>query len=219
MVERDKGLARSDRSSADEITVWLNRLSAGDDEAAGSIWNAYYAKLMVHAKRKLGKERLRTFDEEDVALSALHSFCRGQKEGRFPELHDRDGLWKLLLTITARKVFWQRRHARAKKRGGGHVRGESAFQTSDSHEDEAEGIVEVLGKEPSPDLACMFLEHTQLLLDGLEDEKLRQIAAWKLEGYNNSEIAGKLNCASRTIERKVNLLRKEWTRLGLVSEA
>ena len=43
-------------------------------------------------------------DEEDVALSAFDSFCRGDGAGRFPRLDDRDDLWRLLLLLTARKA-------------------------------------------------------------------------------------------------------------------
>ena len=45
----------------------------------------------------------RASDEEDVALSAFQSFYQGIARGRFPQLEDRDNLWRLLITITARK--------------------------------------------------------------------------------------------------------------------
>ena len=39
------------------------------------------------------------------------------------------------------------------------------------------------------------------------DETLRQVAIWKFEGFTNQEIAGKLNCVERTVERKLALIR------------
>jgi DNA-directed RNA polymerase specialized sigma24 family protein len=33
---------------------------------------------------------------------------------------------------------------------------------------------------------------------------------WKLEGYTNQEIAGKLGCALRTVERTLRLIRRIW---------
>jgi DNA-directed RNA polymerase specialized sigma24 family protein len=34
------------------------------------------------------------------------------------------------------------------------------------------------------------------------------VAVWKMEGYTNEEIAGKLGCATRTVERKLFLIRR-----------
>jgi DNA-directed RNA polymerase specialized sigma24 family protein len=48
------------------------------------------------------------------------------------------------------------------------------------------------------------------LLDLLNDSELRQIAVWKMEGYTSDEIAQKLQCVTRTVERKLRLIRKLW---------
>src|SRR5262249_36398416 len=61
----------------------------------------------------------RAADEEDVALSALASFCRGAEQGRFPRLEDRDDLWALLVVIAARKAVDLRQREGRQKRGGG----------------------------------------------------------------------------------------------------
>jgi hypothetical protein len=55
----------------------------------------------------------RVADEEDVALSAFDSFCAGAERGRFPDLKDRDNLWALLVTITARKAADLAQHNQA----------------------------------------------------------------------------------------------------------
>jgi len=39
---------------------------------------------------------------------------------------------------------------------------------------------------------------------------LRSIAVWKWEGYSNREIASMLGCCSRTIERKLDVIRTIW---------
>ena len=44
----------------------------------------------------------------------------------------------------------------------------------------------------------------------LKDPGLRQIALWKLEGYTNPEIAAKLDCTVRTVERKLERIRAYW---------
>ena len=61
-------------------------------------------------------------DEEDAALSAFDSLCAGLARGQFPQLADRDDLWRLLVVITTRKVQAQARRRLRQKRGGGQVR-------------------------------------------------------------------------------------------------
>ena len=49
------------------------------------------------------------------------------------------------------------------------------------------------------------------LLGALSDDTQRHIATWKLEGYSNEEIAKKLGCSLRSVERKLALIRQKWT--------
>ena len=44
-----------------------------------------------------------------------------------------------------------------------------------------------------------------------EDDGLRRIALLKMEGLSNREVATRLNCAERTIERRIKLIRNLWT--------
>jgi DNA-directed RNA polymerase specialized sigma24 family protein len=68
-----------------------------------------------------------------------------------------------------------------------------------------------VGNEPTPELAAQLVEQYQILLERLGDDKLRQIAVWKLEGWTNGEIAGKLNCSRRTVIRKLETIRLIWS--------
>jgi RNA polymerase sigma factor (sigma-70 family) len=190
----------------EEITRWLSGLARGDDTAVQRIWQQYYEQLVRLARRKLGDARRRAADEEDVAQSAFFSFCRGAAAGRFPRLDDRHDLWKLLVTITARKATAQTRRDRRKKRGGGGERGESVFAGIDS---DAAGIAGVMGNEPTPEVAAAVAEECRRLLGALPDA-LRQLAMLKLEGYSNVEIAAQLDCAPRTVERKLAKIREVW---------
>jgi len=188
-----------------ELSQWLHDLSQGDERAAQQLWELYFEKLVRLAKRKMEGLSLRSADEEDVALSAMNSFCRGLAAHRFDEIAGADELWKLLVTITARKVSAQRRLHFAQKRGGGRVRGESIFDSNDRL-----GIGEVLGREPSPELAVGFAESCREMIDSLEDETLQKIVLLTLEGYRTPEIAEKLGCVRRTVERKLQLIREKW---------
>ena len=185
----------------DDVTVWLQGLAQGDELATQRIWERYCRQLAHLAREKLGQSGRRAADEEDVALSAFNSFCQGAMAGRFPRLDDRHDLWRLLVTITARKALKQIRDAGRQKRGGAIVRGESALHA---------GIDQVLGREPTPALAAQMAEQTQRLLELLESEPLRRIALLKLEGYTNEEIAGTMDCSLRTVKRRLARIRQEW---------
>ena len=193
----------------DDITQWIGGLAEGDEQAAQAIWQRYFERLMRLAERKLQGLPRRIADEEDVALSAMHSFFRGAAAGRFPRLEDREDLWKLLVTITCRKAVKQARRQRAQKRGGGYVRGNSAFLKSRA-EEPVGGIEQVLGSQPTPDLACMMADTCSVLLKLLRDDTLRSIALHRMEGYSNEEIADKLGCTVRTVERRLARIRHRW---------
>jgi RNA polymerase sigma factor (sigma-70 family) len=151
----------------------------------------------------------RAADEEDVALCAFDSLCRGARDGKFPLLSDRGDLWQLLVVITARKASDQAHHERRQKRGGGQVRGESVFLQAGEDMPQA-GFEQVIGQEPTPAFAVQVAEELQRLLDVLPDATLRQIALWKLENYSHKEIAEKLGVSEETIRRKLNRIRQTW---------
>lgn len=193
----------------DDVTRWMAGLSQNDQLAAQRLWERYYERLVRLAHRKLGAANRRASDEEDVALSAFHSFCQGAAAGRFPRLADRQDLWRLLVTITARKASAHIKREHRQKRGGGLVQGESAFVPRDDGASDA-GIEQVLGHEPTPAFAAQVAEQVQHLLDCLGDDSLRGIAIYKLQGYTNEEIAGEIDCALRTVKRRLAQIRDVW---------
>ncbi|QDU25094.1 ECF sigma factor [Anatilimnocola aggregata] len=190
------------------VTMWLQDLQAGEAVAAGRIWQRYYERLVRLAAHKLRTAPRRVADEEDVVLNAFDSFCRGVNGGRFPRLDDRDDLWQVLVMLTARKAINQAKHDQRQKRGGGLTRGESVF--SGTSDEPVAGIDQVVGGEPTPEFAQQVGEEFDQLLASLNDETLRRIALAKLEGYTNDEIAAQLGVRTRTIERKLSLIRDLW---------
>src|SRR6476661_973202 len=123
----------------DPVTVWLGRLQAGDPAAARPLWDRYFHRLVGLARARLRTAPQRAADEEDVALSAFDSFCRNAEAGRFPDLADRDSLWRLLAAFTARKAVHHVRDASRLKRGGGLTPADGSGV-----------LAEVLGREPDP---------------------------------------------------------------------
>lgn len=190
---------------ARSVTLWMRQLQAGDTDAAQPLWERYFAELVRLARARLRGARCGLADEEDVALSAFDSFCRGVGAGRFPQLSDRNNLWSILVTLTARKAIDLANHEARQKRGGGRVVGESALA-----EDEERGLEQVVGAEPTPAFAAQVAEECRRLLALLDTGELRTLATWKMEGYTSAEIADKLGCAEVTVERRLRLIRKRW---------
>src|SRR5262249_33327625 len=126
----------------------------------------------------------------------------------FPQLSDRDNLWPLLIVIAERKVADLINRERCQKRGGGKVKGESALGRPDSSS--CPGIGQVQDRQPNQELAVELAEELRPLLAVLNDEELRLVAVWKLESCSTREIAAKLGCVPRTVERKLRLIRKRW---------
>jgi DNA-directed RNA polymerase specialized sigma24 family protein len=200
-------------TSADSVSQWVDRLRAGDEAAAQKLWEKYFGRLVSLARSRLQGRARRVADEEDVALSAFDSFCRGVAKGRFPRLANRDDLWRLLVVVTARKAIDLIEHECRQKRGGGAVLGESALAQLDSTAELPAGLEQVVGDEPTPEFAAQVAEECERLLNALNSAELRSVALWKLEGYSNDEIAAKLGCVPRTIERKLRMIRDRWSAL------
>ncbi len=197
--------------SDDEVTAWLSGLVAGNTQAQSAVWERYFEQLIRLAHRKLVGMPRSAADEEDVALSAFHSFFRGVQAGRFPKLDDRHDLWKILVTITVRKAAAQRKRSMAQKRGGGRIREIAASQRPADSGDSSQ-LSSFLGHEATPDAAAMVAETVCQMIEQLDDEALQRIACLKMEGYTNEEIAQKLDRTTRTIERKLERIRRTWSR-------
>jgi DNA-directed RNA polymerase specialized sigma24 family protein len=194
------------------VTRWIGALARGDaDEAALRLWERYFGQTVRLARARLGPTRRGVADEEDAALSAFDSLCRGIAAGRFPGLDGRDDLWRLLATITARKVADQIEHERRKKRGGGQVLGQSDLAGA---ADDAAGLDGFVGREPSPVFVATVTEEVRRLFGLLPDETLRVVALLRMEGHTNEEIAASLGCAVRSVERKLGRIRALWDGRG-----
>lgn len=193
-------------SQGGSVTRLIAGVQAGQDSATQKLWEAYFQRLVGLARAKMQGAMKRAADEEDVALSAFASFCRGVETGKFPNLADRDNLWRLLLTITTRKAAHLRRDDRRLKRGGDRVLDEAALAPSSDNPMDA-----IVGPEPTPELAAQMAEEYERLLAQLDGPGLRQIAILKMEGYTTPEIAVQLDCAPRTVDRRLQLIRDIWS--------
>lgn len=196
----------SQNPSVGSITQYIGGLREGDNIATQEVWNRYFRRLIGLARNRLRDAPKRMADEEDVVVSAFESFYRGVEDGKFPKLNDREDLWQVLVMITARKAVNQLKHEFRQKRGAGKVK-----QLDGSPDDSNAGYREVIGDEPTPSFAMAVAEQCDELLDQLQDETLQNVAVWKMQGDTNDQIAERLGCKTRTVERKLKMIRELWS--------
>jgi RNA polymerase sigma factor (sigma-70 family) len=198
-------------NSKASVSQWIDCLKAGDDEAAQNLWTRYGERLLQIARHKLQGRAKGIADEDDIAVCVFASLCRGAAAGRFTDIRNRDDLWWVLLAITQQKAVDLARHEFAQKRGGGRVLSEA---TTGSSQNCGPGILldDLIGSEPTPEFFAILQEQTQRLFECLDDDLLRTVATLRIEGYTVEEIAAKLDLSTRSVERKLKLIRETWSK-------
>jgi DNA-directed RNA polymerase specialized sigma24 family protein len=177
------------------------RIAPGDRAAIQALWQRYHEPLLRVAEARLRGAPCRAGDGEDVTVDAFLRFCADiQKEGRFPNLSNRDHLLRLMARFTAFEALDFRARAVRRHRA---VRGDSALGEA--------GFELHAGQEPPPE----FQAQVASLLDKLSkltelDDQLPRVAQMRLEGCTNQEIAAVLDCSVATVERRVSLIRRHW---------
>lgn len=200
-------------NSEGSVTILLGRLRDQDPEAAGAILRRYADALVRFVRTRLAAPLRPKVDPEDVVQSVFGSFFRCA--ANFPDLSDRNDLWQVLLMLTSRKSATVVRYFCASRRD---VRRE----VEPAHRGLAplapEAVEEersLIDDEPSPEAAVAFADEVDRLLrrlDELGDARLRPVVELKLGGYTEEEIATALGCSVRTVRRKLDLVRRIWTR-------
>lgn len=191
-----------DTHGEQSVTQWIDGAKVGNEESRHALWTRYYQRLVTSIRKRLHSGERRTADEEDLASVAFAEVFRALDEGRLERLDGRDGLWHLLMYIADQKLIDQRRYQHREKRGGGKVRGHSAFGI------DADGAFNDV-PDPNPEFVDQFDLTVGESLTVLRED-LRQVAIWKLSGYTNKEIAVRLGCVEESVRRKVLLIRSNW---------
>ncbi len=194
------------------VTRLIAQIASGGsgerEAAAAAIWKRYRERLFALARHHLRPRVRRREDEDDVLQNMYKSFCLRARQGEF-QLDSRAALWDLLAAMTVNKARHvltfhtrKKRHVEREHAGAGGPLGDSEID---------ESLIEQLRSlEPGPEDAVELAEGLERRLDALGDPGLAQLALWKLEGYTNQEIAVKLECVERTVERKLVLIRRKW---------
>jgi RNA polymerase sigma factor (sigma-70 family) len=175
------------------ITRLIRAVQGGSSSAVRPLLAAYFDQLVQLARKRLQNLPGLGGYDEDLALRSFHSVYQRLRDPTRPlDVADRDDLWRLLATRTiSRAIDLIRRHRPAEVPGD-------------------VDVTQLLNREPTPDEAAEVADECRRLLDLLDEPELRQIALWKVEGYTNEEIAARLDCVPRTVERKVKRIRLLW---------
>ncbi len=190
----------------DSVSIWLERLKEGNQEAAVWLWDRYFRRLLGLARARLANLRRQGMaDEEDVALSAFHDFCRAARTEGYAELHGRESLWSVLARFVANKAKTLFDHETAAKRGGGRGQGESALGPADPLSS-VKGFDRVESSEPDPALAAEVEEKFGKALARLSDLEA-EIACLRMEGYGTDEIAREVKLSPATVRRRLAVIR------------
>jgi RNA polymerase sigma factor (sigma-70 family) len=200
------------------VSAWIEQLKAGDEGALSKLYARYWPYLVKLARRKLKGLPRRATDEEDVAQQAFWGFYQTVRAGRVPKLTNRHQLIALLSHITACKAANEIKHeVGVQKRGGGHVRGESALEAPSAGQDgTSRGLEQIADNELSPQERIMLGDSYDHYVAALP-EHLREFAELHLAGLTHQEIADQLGCTERTVDRKLALILAHWQRMAAAS--
>jgi hypothetical protein len=192
------------KNDADSVTRDPHDLRASSQSATGRIVQRYWGRLtgLVRPRvRWYGRPAI-SVNEEDVANAALNSVVKRLRQGKYPDIVDQDGLWRMLAKFAVRKA------TRLVKKWKGHPSAQSLSATS--------GFAD---PSRSPSSRVATAEARDRLIDAIKayqpprsghpsSEQLVQLAHFLSEDHDIPEIAKRLKVARCTIYRWIDLVRK-----------
>lgn len=153
----------------------VDPIPGGDD-----LYHQYIGRLCGLAAQLIGERLGRQYTVEDAAHSALGSFFRGVRDGRYP-IEPVGRLWSLLATILRHKI--QRRGGKAK---------EELLSGDMAHSD------------PPPERAAEMADAIQMALEGLKPNHLEICRLFYAEGLSLPDIVTCVGRSRWTVRRVLN---------------
>lgn len=182
------------------VTQWLNKLQAGQQQAAEPLWKRYQAKLLSIASKQLEENPDRAVDGEDLVQSSFRNVCVAVQNGQYPDIDKRADLWGLLYIATVNRVRQHYRDITALKRS----------HTSSSLAINALSLKDL----QTPFAEAQTADLLEFLLSQLDLEDpthlLRKIALLYLDDHSASSIAKLLHKRKTNILISLRLIRSIW---------
>jgi RNA polymerase sigma-70 factor, ECF subfamily len=197
------------RDSQSSFAQLLDRLQAGDQDAAREIHRVYTPRLVALARLQFAPDVLRRADPESVVQSVYRSFFRRERNGQFV-LGDWDDLWGLLSLITLRKCANRTRYFRRECRDVGRESpiGRAADDSNPGFEPTDPG--------PTPLEAAVLCETVEALFLDLSPRE-RSIIEGLLQGGTIEEVRSAVGCGERTVRRVRDRVRGKLARMQLLA--
>ena len=181
-----------DSPQTGSVTTWLFRLNRGDESVIFLLWKRYWQRLVELAKTDLAVFKNRASDdEEDIAQKVFTDIWQRIRSEHQPKPRNRAELWNLMIVITYRKIIDSQRGMRAKKRGGNAP------------------LHPMLTAEVAPDWSVVLNDDLDRLAE-LKGDMAKKIVELMMAGFDQNEIAERLNSSPRTIQRRLALIREAW---------
>lgn len=191
------------------VTGWIERVRFGEDSKLEPIFERYFARLQEFAKPRIRSGSRVVSSEDDVALSVLRSLWEGLQRGSFGYVKNRRDLWSLLIRVSVRKIIDNQR--RLTRRGMGRMEVRSCDVEARRIDTLKNPILERLAFEgDDPARVAHVVELSQTFLARLDGDEMRNVALLKIQGYTAAEIAREISKSTRTVERKLRIIRQTW---------
>lgn len=205
-------------------TVLLEMIRSSDSQerlnAEAGLWEHFIGSIRHVARKRMPVGGLPIADDEDVAISVFRIFFNGIKSGRFDGTRSRSQAQALLTRLTVDKTIDLIRFHQAKRRCPRILRSNERDETGNQQESFAlvqhfpEDIVDKRQRTASTEFE--WRDEASRMINALSEETLKTIVVMRFLGYSNDEIAAELGCVTRTVERKLNVIRRIW---GSVADA
>jgi RNA polymerase sigma factor (sigma-70 family) len=180
-------------SDAASFTDFIQRIRAGDDQAAEELVRRYEPLIRREVRLRIEDERLnRAFDSMDVCQSVLASFFVRAATGQY-DLDEPQNLVQLLVTMARNKLASKARLEHRQRRDSRRVTGVSS-----------EVMAELSDGQPSPSEILSRRELLERLRASLTDEE-RAIADLRGQGLDWEQVAERLGGSGNT--RRMQLTR------------
>lgn len=174
----------------------LQRLRAGDRDAATAIFYRYAHRLRALTHSKTSQDLASRLEPEDIVQSVFRSFFRRAEEGLYDVPEGQD-LWNLFMVITLNKIRLQGKYHHAGKRDVRLTVRQDDMDESANDEEQAYRDLKLVMEEMLGQLA----------------PKEREIVESRIQGFDVAEIALSVKRSKRTVERVLQEFRGNLHRL------
>lgn len=190
-------------SEDESFADFLQRVRAGDEDAAAELLRRYEPVIRVYVRRRLNDPSLHSiFDSVDICQSVLTSFFVRARLGQF-DLDQPEQLLGLLVAMARNKLAMRSREQHRQRR-------DARRRVANSEE-----VLQECGAGRSPASLVAGRDLLQAVRDRLTEEE-RRLADLRLEGRTWPEIAalvgGEAQARRRQLDRALDRVSQE---LGL----